>query len=152
LEEKIKIGDSEIRKLTQHYVKEYSEKLGLGYVPKIYFRGVKNYIGKARDSLLPTKDNVRKREIRINIAYFHEIFQINRRLAKKILKYVIAHEVGHLKMYLDLPIPVLVSIRARSEEEEFEAIADRYAKQLTGICFDECYKIEQKLFSKKERL
>jgi len=133
--------DTMIREKVKTLVKEFSKKLHIPE-PRIRFTVAKTYVGRAMRRI----GESRTKTIRINIAQFSEFFAIDKELAEKILTFVVAHEIGHLRGFIDYPDPILLF------DSDVETIANRYAQELTGYSIADYTIWQREMLAKTDKL
>jgi len=129
----------EFRDRVKRYVREYSERAELPFTPEVRITVADTYLGRAVASLA-AEDRLARRVVRINAREMLEYFELDPVLADRVLRFVCAHEVGHLRSYLDEG-PRWRYFATYAHEEE--AKADEWAERISGISrreFDELMK------------
>ena len=118
-------GEADVVRRVERLVEEYSRRLGVKVRPRV---AASRRDWKATMARLEVRPSGGRPVLRVHARRFVEYFKIDPVAAEKVLRYTVAHEVGHLAQYERYGRGMGRRLRLSLESE-----ADEVAGRLTGM-------------------
>lgn len=139
-------SDDELLEYIRSLVHIYCEELGIENIPEIAVpkNKWKKAIAKVRTEFSRDGKLIKDPVIYVNLPLIKKLYKINPEYADKILRFSIAHEVGHLKQVYEYGVKMATYPKFILEYE-----ADETARELSGLDKSEIEVLEERLSGEK---